>query len=137
MNQPLGGVNKALKGVKLLCDDYRGVEKHISIDKETFVYIDPPYRPLPETVSFTSYSKEDFLEKDQVDLSNWFKYLDKKGAYLMLSNSDPTNTNPKDRFFEDHYGGFKIDKVCAGRIINSRVNGRRKITELVIKNYPK
>ncbi|GAA0128608.1 DNA adenine methylase [Methanococcus maripaludis] len=133
----LRGVNKALKGVKLLCDDYRGVEKHISIDKETFVYIDPPYRPLPETVSFTSYSKEDFLEKDQVDLSNWFKYLDKKGAYLMLSNSDPTNTNPKDRFFEDHYGGFKIDKVCAGRIINSRVNGRRKITELVIKNYPK
>uniref|UniRef100_A9A7M6 site-specific DNA-methyltransferase (adenine-specific) n=1 Tax=Methanococcus maripaludis (strain C6 / ATCC BAA-1332) TaxID=444158 RepID=A9A7M6_METM6 len=133
----LRGVNKALKGVTLMCEDYRNVENYIDIDDETFVYIDPPYRPLPKTVSFTSYSKEDFLEKDQIHLSNWFKYLDEKGAYLMLSNSDPTNTDPKDCFFEKHYNGFKIDKVCAGRIINSRVNGRRKITELVIKNYPK
>ncbi|MBA2862651.1 Dam family site-specific DNA-(adenine-N6)-methyltransferase [Methanococcus maripaludis] len=133
----LRGVNKALKGVKLMCEDYKNVENCIDIDDETFIYIDPPYRPLPETVSFTSYSKEDFLEKDQVELSNWFKDLDEKGAYLMLSNSDPTNTDPEDRFFEEHYNGFKIDKVFAGRIINSRVNGRRKITELVIKNYPK
>jgi len=131
----LRSVNKALEGVILMCEDYRNVEKYLDIDNETFVYIDPPYRPLPETVSFTSYSKEDFLENDQVELSSWFKYLDEKGAYLMLSNSDPTNTDPEDRFFEEHYGGFKIDKVHAGRIINSRVNGRRKITELLIKNY--
>jgi len=133
----LRAVNKALKNVIIMCEDYRNVEKYVDIDENTFLYIDPPYRPLPESVSFTSYSKEDFLENDQIELSNWFKYLDEMGAYLMLSNSDPTNTDPKDRFFEEHYAGFKIDKVSAGRIINSRVNGRRKITELVIKNYPK
>ena len=89
-----------------MCEDYRNVEKYLDIDNETFVYIDPPYRPLPETVSFTSYSKEDFLENDQVELSSWFKYLDEKGAYLMLSNSDPTNTDPEDRFFEEHSYNF-------------------------------
>jgi len=128
-------VNKALKGVKLISGDYKSVENHVEIDRKTFVYLDPPYRALPESPSFTSYSKGDFSEKNQVELSEWYKTLDKRGAYLMLSNSDPKNKDIEDNFFETHYSGFIIDRVYAGRIINAKVSGRSKITEILVKNY--
>ena len=55
----------------------------------------------------------------------------------MLSNSDPKNTNTNDNFFDDLYAhlDFKIRRVEAKRNINSKGNGRGKISELLITNY--
>ncbi|MDI3546576.1 MAG: adenine methylase [Halanaerobiales bacterium] len=131
----LRAANILLRKAKLLCDDYKETEEYI--DETTFVYLDPPYRPLNKTSSFTSYSKADFGEKDQIELAKWFRKLDSKPEkpFLMLSNSNPKNVNPDDNFFEEHYRGFKIDEVFATRAINSKASKRGSISELVIRNY--
>ena len=105
------------------------------IDENTFVYFDPPYRPLNKTSSFTSYSKFEFTDEEQLKLAAFFKSMDKKSAKMLLSNSDPKNENPDDDFFEDAYQTFNIDRVFANRAINSKGRKRGKINELVITNY--
>jgi DNA adenine methylase len=61
--------------------------------------------------------------------------MDKKGAYLILSNSDPKNENPNDNFFDELYEGFNINRVRANRMINCQADGRGYISELIITNY--
>lgn len=105
------------------------------VDEHTFVYLDPPYRPLNKTSSFTSYSKDSFNDDDQIRLAQFYKKLDAKGAKLMLSNSDPKNEKPDDTFFDDIYSDFKIERAPAKRIINSNAAKRGAINELIITNY--
>jgi len=54
----------------------------------------------------------------------------------MVSNADPQNTDPDDRFFETIYPGFWFARVLARRSINSRPDRRGPVRELVITNYP-
>jgi DNA adenine methylase len=61
--------------------------------------------------------------------------LDKKGAKLMLSNSDPKNENSEDHFFENAYSNFHIERVKANRMINCNADKRGAINELLIMNY--
>jgi len=108
------------------------------IDDRTFVYFDPPYRPISRTASFTAYSKDCFSEADQVRLAEFCKKITAKGARFLLSNSDPKNQDPSDTFFETHYSasfGFHIDNVVASRVINCKASGRGRIRELLITNY--
>lgn len=106
-------------------------------DNNTFVYFDPPYRPLMEKNSFVSYDKSGFDDNDQIKLTENYKFLDNKKCLLMLSNSDPKNTNEEDNFFDDIYKGFEIERVFAKRMINSSASKRGDITEIVIMNYNK
>ena len=106
-----------------------------SVDDRTFVYFDPPYRPLSQTSSFTSYSKDGFFETDQIRLAEFFKELDARGAKIMLSNSDPLNHDSRDRFFDDLYAGYSIRRVPARRLINCNGARRGNIYELIITNY--
>jgi len=93
----LKNVSLALKNVKIIYADYR--ESESFIDEKTFVYIDPPYRPLNITSSFTSYTENDFSDKEQIELANYIDSLNEKGAKVVISNSDPKNTNENDNFF--------------------------------------
>lgn len=93
-----------------------------------FVYFDPPYMPLNETSSFTSYSAGGFSREDQARLAATFKVLDRRGCTLMLSNSNHD-------YIRKLYREFDIKEVKARRYINSRADGRGPITELVIRNY--
>jgi DNA adenine methylase len=107
-----------------------------SVDENTFVYFDPPYRPISQTASFTTYTGATFKDKEQIQLAHFFQKLDKeKGAKLMLSNSDPTHENPEDDFFEKAFSGYNIFKVSANRAINCNGTKRGKINELLITNY--
>jgi len=125
--------SEVLQKTQILCVDFEDSDKYI--DNKTFVYLDPPYRPISPTASFTSYSKDDFSEKDQVRLSKFCRRIDIKGAKFLLSNSDPQNENHRDRFFENQYKGFSIDRVKANRAINCKATGRGQINELLIINY--
>ena len=126
-------LSKLLCNVEIICGDYHdSVEL---VNENTFVYFDPPYRPLPDTNGFTSYTKDDFNDDDQKKLGEFYKTLNEKNAKLMLSNSNPKNTNENDTFFEDLYKGFCINEVKANRMINSNASKRGKISELLIINY--
>lgn len=102
----------------------------------SFVYFDPPYRPLNITSSFTSYSRYEFNDEDQIKLANFYKNLSTDtDSFLMLSNSDPKNIDEADDFFDNLYSDFEIHRVLATRMINSKSSGRGKVSELLIKSY--
>lgn len=93
-----------------------------------FIYLDPPYYPLNGTSKFTSYTKDNFLEKEQKKLAEVFRELDKRGCKVMLSNS---NTE----FIKNLYQDYRNETVNANRFINCDGTKRGIITELVILNY--
>lgn len=126
-------VSKKLKGVKITCGDYRDVVD--LIDKSTFVYLDPPYRPISKTSNFTAYTAETFGDDEQIKLAEFVGIVSERGGRFLLSNSDPQNENSSDDFFERLYGNYKIRKVDATRMINSNGNRRGKIKELFISNF--
>jgi DNA adenine methylase len=103
----------------------------------SFVYYDPPYRPLSRTANFTSYSRFAFGDTEQERLARMFRALDRRGVYQMLSNSDPKNTDPADDFFETRYAAYRETfwRVPASRAINSDAKRRGRINEIVITNY--
>lgn len=112
---------------------YQDCEVHVNAN--TFVYFDPPYRPLNKTASFNAYHKDVFDDEEQKKLSSFYRRLDNLGAKLMLSNSDPKNENADDNFFDDLYMGYSINRVTASRMINSKASKRGQINELIITNY--
>lgn len=126
-------INKALKDVTILNGDFEKVKKYI--DKDTFIYMDPPYRPLKDKKSFKNYSKEEFNDDTQIRLNEFCKYINETGAKFMESNSDPKNTDEEDNFFDELYNDFNIERIKAARSVNSKGDGRGKVSEIIIKNY--
>jgi DNA adenine methylase len=105
-------------------------------DEYSFIYFDPPYRPISKTANFTSYARSGFSDREQEKLADFYRKLDReKAAKLMLSNSDPKNENIDDDFFERLYEGYYIHRVLASRTINSIGAKRGRISELLIVNY--
>ena len=130
-DENLRNIHEALKNVTIVCGDY-SLSKSF-IDKDTFVYIDPPYRPISETSGFTSYNSDVFDDNEQIRLSEFIDEINLSGA-IVLSNSDPKNVNEEDNFFDDLYKNYKINRVEASRAINSKGDKRGKINELLICN---
>lgn len=129
----LNAVAKCLAKTTIRHGEYYTFSKQISA--KSFVYFDPPYRPISTSSSFTSYTNNGFGDKEQSRLAGYFRELDEKGALLMLSNSDPRNEDASDRFFQKLYKGYKIHSVTARRNINSLPSKRGNISELLITNY--
>ena len=125
-------VSNKLRNVEIIYGDYR--KSYDFIDENTFVYFDPPYRPLNQTSSFTSYTEYIFGDKEQIELSEYFRILNKKGAKLLLSNSDPKNVDINDEFFDNLYKEFDIKRIEASRAINSKGSKRGKVTEILVNN---
>jgi DNA adenine methylase len=127
-------VSSALQNAEIVHAPY--FDCYAAINDKTFVYFDPPYRPITQTSRFTAYTGFEFTDKQQLELADFFQKADKeKGARLMLSNSDPTSVNPFDTFFEKAYQGYSVNKVSANRAVNCNGAGRGKISELLITNY--
>lgn len=120
--------------IDIINDSFETTKKYIDSNGLTFFYFDPPYRPLTETSSFTSYSKGDFNDDDQIRLAEFCKSIDSNKCLWMLSNSDGKSKNPDDDFFDNLYDGFSINHVSASRSINANPNKRGKLTELLIHN---
>ena len=129
----LKNVSLTLRNVKIVYADYR--ESESFIDEKTFVYIDPPYRPLNTSSSFTSYTENDFNDKEQIELVEYINVLNKKGAKIVISNSDPKNNDIDDNFFDKLYKNYNINRVKATRMLNSNASLRGAINELLITNY--
>ena len=128
----LRNINKVLQNVTIVCGDYSLAKQFI--DKDTFVYLDPPYRPISETSTFTSYNPDIFDDSEQLRLARFIDEINVSGAKIVLSNSDPKNVNPDDTFFDELYKAYHIKRVSATRMINSKADSRGKINELIICN---
>ncbi len=129
----LRNLSQLIQNVQFQYGDYKKSTEYVT--ENTFVYFDPPYRPLNVTSGFTSYTKEDFNDDNQKELATFYRELNDRDAKLMLSNSNPKNTNKEDTFFDNIYQGFNIDEIYASRMINANSQGRGKISEIVVTNY--
>ena len=129
----LYAVSEKLKNVKIVCGDYKESENFI--DDKTFVYFDPPYRPITETSSFTAYTEDLFNDDKQIELAEVVDKMNERGARIVVSNSDPKNSNTDDDFFDNIYSSHKIKRVEATRMINCNSESRGKINELLISNF--
>ena len=118
--------SKLLKNTEICCADFSEILN--KVQKGDFVYFDPPYVPLNETSSFTSYTKDGFDLDMQFKLRDVCDELDSMGVMFMLSNSDTKLVN-------ELYSNYEIKKVFASRAINANGNGRGKITEVLVRNY--
>lgn len=125
--------SKVLQKVEILTGDFENtIEK---IRKNTLFYFDPPYRPLSNTSSFNSYSKEAFNDSAQVRLKKFCDRIHNAGARFMLSNSDCMAKDCKDDFFDSLYSDYKITRVWASRCVNANASKRGKLTEILVRNY--
>ena len=133
--EKLRAVSTALADVQAHHGSFEACKPFVTAS--TFAYFDPPYRPLSNTAAFTSYAKEDFNDDGQRALAKFARDLDETvpGVRLMLSNSDPKNSDPNDDFFDDLYQAFTVERVEANRAINSDASERGRISELLITNF--
>ena len=116
----------SLRQAQLECHDF---EKILDLaEAGDFAYLDPPYDPLSPTSSFTSYHEEGFGPNEQHRLARTFQELDRRGVYVMLSNSDTPLTRAL-------YTAYTVERVQAARPINSKAQRRGKISELIVCNY--
>lgn len=128
----LRDASKAFEGVKLTCLDFSVSNKYFyeRCTENTFMYIDPPYRPISKTSSFSNYQQEPFDEESHLLLENTVNYItsDKKSKVLVSSSSCMNSS-----FAETDRYNFA--KIKASRSINANEKGRGKIDELLIYNY--
>ncbi len=120
------GASFALQNATILNIGFEEVLKFAQ--KDDLIYFDPPYYPLNETSSFTSYNENEFLDEKQKKLFEVFKKLDKRGCLVCHSNSDT-------KFIKELYKEYDINIVNANRFINSKSSGRGKIKEVLIRNF--
>lgn len=92
----------ALSGAKLLCADFRTT---LSIPKsEDFVFVDPPYTVLHNNNGFLRYNESLFSWKDQMDLANQLRKLDRAGCTIVA-------TNAFNKELLSLYRGFDVEKI--------------------------
>lgn len=104
-------------------------------DASSFVYIDPPYRALSSTANFTKYDASVFADAEQVELKSAVDACAAAGAKVLLSNSDPKNTDPDDDFFDDLYADYTVIRVPIRRTVSVKASTRGVVQELLVKNY--
>lgn len=124
--------SKVLQKVEILCGDFAQTEKYAG--PNTIFYFDPPYKPITETSSFTSYAKDGFNDEEQIRLRDFCTRIARHEAQFVASNSDPKEEDKKETFFDEIYKQFTIKRVSAARMINSNPNGRGAISEIMISN---
>jgi DNA adenine methylase len=125
-------VSNALQKVEILCGDFENTLN--SANENSLFYFDPPYKPLSETSSFNTYTKDTFDDAEQIRLKDFCTKLDILNYNWILSNSDLKGKDENDNFFDDLYSDFSIIRVDARRNINANPDKRGSIKELLITN---
>lgn len=125
--------SKVLQRVEILTGEFE--ETFAYAQGRTLFYFDPPYRPLSDTSSFNDYTKQVFNDEAQIRLKRFCDRVSADGFSFMLSNSDCLGKNGEDRFFDDLYQDYFIERVWAKRSVNAIGSKRGKLTEILVHNY--
>ena len=94
------------------------------LNKNDFVFFDPPYIPLSKFSDFKRYNKEQFNLDQHIKLAELFSKLSNEGIPVVLTNSSTD-------IVRELYKGHNIIEVSAKRNINSKGDSR-KAKELII-----
>ena len=126
----LRAISKYLNGneISIRSGDYKDVLN--DIEKNSFVYLDPPYMPISSSSSFTGYTEGGFGYDKQVELKEECDKLNSKGVHFLQSNSDCEE-------IRELYKAYRIKIVKANRAINSDAKKRGQINEVLIYNAKK
>ena len=122
-------INKILNDNEIVFSS-KSFEKVIVDEANTFYYLDPPYRPVSKTSSFTNYTRRSFSEKTQQLLKEYCDTINSKEAFFMQSNS-----YSNDGFFQKLYKDRKINNLNVTRTISADGSKRNKVKEIIIRNY--
>jgi len=119
-------ISRLLRNTLILSVDFYDTLEYV--DKNTFVYLDPPYVPYSDTANFTNYASKGFEEYDHVRLVQYCDELTKRGAKFLLSNSDTPLTRSLFRRYS-----FKSLNVyhSVGATAKSRIDKG----EVLVRNY--
>lgn len=112
--------------ITFTCQDFDVALRRV--DKEDFVYLDPPYDPVSDTACFTGYDKGGFNRDEQIRLKKTCDRLNKKGVKFILSNSATD-------FIKDLYADYKLEVIQAKRPINSKAEKRGATNEVLVMNF--
>lgn len=126
----LRAISKYLNGneISIRSGDYKDILN--DIEKNSFVYLDPPYMPISSSSSFTGYTEGGFGYDKQVELKEECDKLNSKGVHFLQSNSDCEE-------IRELYKAYRIKVVKANRAINSDAKKRGQINEVLIYNAKK
>lgn len=130
-------ISQKLQNTQILTGDFELVLSYLPNDLPCVFYIDPPYRPISDTASFTAYSDSGFDDNEQKRLAKFCQKIDKMGHHFLLSNSDPKNHNTNDDFFDELYANFNINRIQANRSIGANGKSRKFISEILVDNVLK
>lgn len=97
------------------------------VKRGDFVYFDSPYVPVSPTAHFTDYTKGGFSLEDHKRLAKLFRKLDKRGAFVMLSNHNVP-------LVHELYRAYHVEIIEVRRNIN-RDGAKRIGQEVIIRNY--
>ncbi|MEA5470521.1 DNA adenine methylase [Spirulina sp. 06S082] len=131
--ETIWSVHQCLQKTTILNGDFEQTLQYA--DQKTFFYLDPPYKPIKTTSSFTSYTKENFGDSDQLRLKGFCDKINETNCKFIQSNSDVRNYDEKNSFFDELYKKYNINRVKARRNINSKGAKRGKIDEILIHNF--
>ncbi len=120
--------------IAFTCGDFEYSTERYVTPGNTFIYLDPPYRPISSagSVSFTAYTKSPFNDDAQIRLKKYCDRLKSRyGAEVMVSNS----YDPNDDFMLNLYKDYKIVQIDAFRSSGGKNAMRGTIKENLIMNF--
>lgn len=130
-SQNLRLVSNALQKVQINCGDYFELLK--DVEEGTFIYLDPPYKPLSKTSNFNHYTNVAFDDLEQSRLLKFCESITTMGAFWIQSNSNHMDESGKS-YFKELYSEFQVDVVSAKRMINTYDSNKKHINEVLIYN---
>lgn len=115
------------KKIVFTSKDFRSYFSNRKLSKNDFVYLDPPY-----LITASEYNKL-WNEQSEKDLLKLIDSLDQKGVKFALSNVTHYNGSKNDLLI-DWMKKHKVHKI-ESNYISYHNNGKKKIKEVLIKNY--
>ncbi len=119
---------QALQNARLMSGDFQETLKHVR--KDDFVFLDPPYpRGSREALGFNRYSPGQFSLGDHKRLAEWVEKLTKLGAKVILTLADSS------KILSQYPKSLERHVITSNSLISCSGTGRRKVREIVMRNY--
>jgi DNA adenine methylase len=107
----------------ITCQDFEVALEQCS--EGDFAYLDPPYLAGHRTNGFVDYNARIFSTEDQMRLADVFHELNRRGAYIILTNADHDS-------IRHQYRDFKMNQITRFSSMAGKNNFRGPSTELMI-----